>query len=94
MIWEKPVVGGFVFSSAGIGVRDILNLMVPSTQEGNTALHIAAKLGNMEVMKPLVHQGADPRATNVVREHGSCGCLTLANYTCPVRILVSGCHAR
>ena len=35
-------------------------------QDCNTALHIAAKLGNSEVTKALLHAGANPILTNDV----------------------------
>ena len=36
------------------------------SQDGNTALHIAAKLGNTEAIKALLSAGANPSIMNVV----------------------------
>jgi len=55
------------FSFVSLSSPYSLSFFLSLYQEGNTALHIATKLGNLEVLKALVHQGADPHAVNVVR---------------------------
>ncbi len=43
------------------------SLTLPThTQDDNTALHIAAKLGNTSTVKALLHAGADPTLINAV----------------------------
>lgn len=38
------------------------------SQDSNTALHIAAKLGNTEALRTLLRGGANPHLMNVVRD--------------------------
>ena len=41
-------------------------LVYHQSQDSNTALHIAAKLGNTEAVKALIRGGANPHLMNVV----------------------------
>ena len=74
----------------GFGVRETYNLVIllwclwgviiafllpHQSQDSNTALHIAAKLGNTEALKALLRGGASPLLMNVV-------CFYLSKYMC------------
>lgn len=39
--------------------------MPASIQEGDTALHIAARMGNVDVVELLLEKGVNPNAKNV-----------------------------
>ena len=70
-------------------IRDIILLLLSDSiisvhfvvidclQDSNTALHIAAKLGNAESVRALLRGGANPHLANAVSETSLAMCATL-----------------